>query len=436
MDALLIAHANPSQRRGNDAGDLRPTPRSEPNSDTRFSRHVPAAKQNPKPYGPRSEDREPTDVAMTGDINPPAPAPVPVAPTWTVDLLAGPWLTNDGELDTAIAPLTTLTTLPLLPDDGSQSLIIDDEAALTIIDNSQTVADQEKTMPIMAEAAPAPSLDVMTAAMPAPVSHGEELMPLKQQAGPNPESESPLLALGDDEGAPAPGPLLSLSDSMTMDTMADHSTVKRNDQPAQALVEAVNAQQDEEGPVRNGDGMDIVRPVAERSAGGGERVSAPPPVPTPETAPDRALAQQVSRAIIQQTADGQRVMQLRLTPPELGTVRIELVEHRGVLQIRLGAEDDGVRAALERALPGLRQDMRSANAPIAGLELVDQHLEFFQHHHGHGDAQSPDDHDRPGHGNNGQRFSLEALPEDQQAPRRHTPDLHVRISDDAVDALA
>ena len=42
--------------------------------------------------------------------------------------------------------------------------------------------------------------------------------------------------------------------------------------------------------------------------------------------------------------DGQRSLTLRLTPPELGTVRIEIVEQAGRLSVRLGAEDDSVRA--------------------------------------------------------------------------------------------
>lgn len=95
--------------------------------------------------------------------------------------------------------------------------------------------------------------------------------------------------------------------------------------------------------------------------------------PSPHLNPmDRAVAQQVSRSLIQHLPSGDKMMVLRLTPPELGTVRIELIEHQGVLSARLHAEDDGVRHALEKALPFMRQELRASDAPIREVNVGDQ----------------------------------------------------------------
>lgn len=95
-----------------------------------------------------------------------------------------------------------------------------------------------------------------------------------------------------------------------------------------------------------------------------------------ETAMDRALAQQIGRAVLSETNEQQRVLTMRLTPPELGTIRIQFVEQGGHLHLRLNAEDDGVRAALERAIPTLRQELRHGNGHVVDVQLADQFLHF------------------------------------------------------------
>ncbi len=86
---------------------------------------------------------------------------------------------------------------------------------------------------------------------------------------------------------------------------------------------------------------------------------------------ERVVAQQVSRALIHQSADGNRMISLRLTPPELGTVRIDIIERGGVLTARIHAEDAAVRTAIERYLPQLRQELTAHNAPVSELHLAD-----------------------------------------------------------------
>jgi flagellar hook-length control protein FliK len=90
-----------------------------------------------------------------------------------------------------------------------------------------------------------------------------------------------------------------------------------------------------------------------------------------DNAMEKAVASQVSRALIQQSPGGDRMLVVRLTPPELGTVRIEVLEHQGTLTAHLHAEDDGVRLAIEHSLPSMREELRAHDAPIRELSLSD-----------------------------------------------------------------
>ena len=60
---------------------------------------------------------------------------------------------------------------------------------------------------------------------------------------------------------------------------------------------------------------------------------------------------------------------IRLTPPELGTVRVELRERDGLITVRLHAEDPAVRQALERALPQVRNDLRATDSPLQHITV-------------------------------------------------------------------
>jgi flagellar hook-length control protein FliK len=103
-----------------------------------------------------------------------------------------------------------------------------------------------------------------------------------------------------------------------------------------------------------------------------EAINAQPQLAMQGNAMEKAVTHQVQRALVQQLPNGERMMVLRLTPPELGTVKIEVIERGGVFSARLHAEDDGVRLALERFLPSMRADLRASDAPIREITLSDQ----------------------------------------------------------------
>lgn len=125
---------------------------------------------------------------------------------------------------------------------------------------------------------------------------------------------------------------------------------------------------------------------------------------------EKAVSHQVTKALVQHLPNGDRMMVLRLTPPELGTVKIEVIERQGVFSARIHAEDDGVRLALERFLPSMRQDLRASDAPIRELTLSDQ----AQFQRSFADGQQGNQQDAKQSGNRRQRddaprFSLDGV---------------------------
>ena len=131
---------------------------------------------------------------------------------------------------------------------------------------------------------------------------------------------------------------------------------------------------------------------------------------------DKAVGKQIERAVVQQLQNGQKVLQIRLTPPELGTVKVEILEQSGRMTVRLQAEDESVRMSLEKALPQLRGDLRASSAPIADVQLTDHSFLMNQH------RQAQHQQQQRRRQQQGQSFELEGAqapeqkPEQQQGP--------------------
>jgi flagellar hook-length control protein FliK len=168
-----------------------------------------------------------------------------------------------------------------------------------------------------------------------------------------------------------------------------------------------------------------------------DAVNAQPLLAQNGNAMEKAVTQQVQRALIQHLPTGERMMVLRMTPPELGTVRIEVMERNGVLSARIHAEDDSVRVALERFLPGMRAELRASDAPIREITLSDQ----AQFQRSFADGQQQQQQQGQDHQTNrrlshvGEAFSLDSSrPEIPQLPRTRL--LGGQISSVSVNALA
>jgi flagellar hook-length control protein FliK len=155
---------------------------------------------------------------------------------------------------------------------------------------------------------------------------------------------------------------------------------------------------------------------------------------------EKALSHQVSKALVQNMPNGDRVLVMRLTPPELGTVKIEVIERMGVLTAKLHAEDDGVRLALERFLPSMRQDLRASDAPIRELSLSDQTQ--FQRSFADGQNQQQQQQQDADSSNNRRsrtdepRFSLDGMRNETATAQRGIAPLGGRVSLSEVNALA
>ena len=154
---------------------------------------------------------------------------------------------------------------------------------------------------------------------------------------------------------------------------------------------------------------------------------------------EKALSHQVSKALIQNMPNGDRVLVMRLTPPELGTVKIEVIERMGVLTAKLHAEDDGVRLALERFLPSMRQDLRASDAPIREISLSDQTQ--FQRSFADGQNQQQQQQDADSSSNRRSRadeprFNIDGIRNETVTAQRSSAPLGGRVSLSEVNALA
>ena len=105
--------------------------------------------------------------------------------------------------------------------------------------------------------------------------------------------------------------------------------------------------------------------------------AAPPPTaaapeesarPDPAAAP-RSVVEQVTERIGLIPREGRHEVSLRLEPPELGAVRIEAVLEGQYLTLRIRTELEPARAALEQALPQLKESL-SQQGIIAGRVTV------------------------------------------------------------------
>ena len=206
---------------------------------------------------------------------------------------------------------------------------------------------------------------------------------------------------------------------------------------AEGVIPMATIATDAGGTPRPGDAVAALGAVGLERMHGKIEAPAAPQVPPGESARaanamDRAVAGQVSRAILTRGADGERMLVLRLTPPELGTVRIEVIERAGVMTARIHAEDDAVRGALERSLPQLRQDLRANDAPVRDVSLADA-WNGFANRQGRNDGSGG--RERRQRDDDAPAFALDGIAPQRSTPRR-APDLGGFADARGVDARA
>lgn len=175
-------------------------------------------------------------------------------------------------------------------------------------------------------------------------------------------------------------------------------------------------------------------------AGRAETSQQPQPVANPV---ERMVVRQVSRALVRTTPTGDRSLVIRLTPPELGTVRIEFIERDGAVTARIHADDPAVRQALDRLLPQVRGELRAADSPVQQITVSagsssDQAFDG-RGFDGRGAHQQQQRQEPAGNGPRARRgdrpvFSLDGGAAPIEASATSAP--RSRVSDSIVDALA
>lgn len=319
--------------------------------------------------------------------------------------------TDPISLLTAPAPVTAVTNMA---DTGTKDLV----ASVTTTETPEATTTVQTALPET----------ILPMATPAPVAPTQ-----------------PRLAAADmasNAKVPAKGPVITtgtttLAAAAPSDPFAEIAPTEQDDADtaapvtAPAAVEAISTDDEAEAePVRTAKPIeDTVRNASEThtsKANGATRTERTEAGPA-----DRAVAAQVARAVVQQITDGQRTLTLRLTPAELGTVRIHLSESGGQMQVRLSAEDEGVRAALERALPQLKQDLRQSATTVSELTVADQFLAFAQH------QQKDDDARQSGRGTGRNEtdaaFAVDGVLPNRRSENRPPPRRRMVVGADAVD---
>lgn len=82
----------------------------------------------------------------------------------------------------------------------------------------------------------------------------------------------------------------------------------------------------------------------------------------------QALVDRVSQLVLKSHDSGQQ-LSLQITPPDLGTVRIEVHSHGGVLTARLEADTPAARQLLAEHLPQLREALQQQGANVDRIDV-------------------------------------------------------------------
>ncbi|HEX7097175.1 MAG TPA: flagellar hook-length control protein FliK, partial [Acidimicrobiales bacterium] len=134
--------------------------------------------------------------------------------------------------------------------------------------------------------------------------------------------------------------------------------------------------QDRPGP-RDAAGSQLNLIAERRPAGAPSAAATRADAPVPHAASDPTVTdprepwEQVAKAMhgVRRDADGSHRVTVRLDPPELGTVEIEVHVHGGRLSVHATADSFATRDLLARALPQLRASLEAGGFETGSLEV-------------------------------------------------------------------
>jgi hypothetical protein len=81
------------------------------------------------------------------------------------------------------------------------------------------------------------------------------------------------------------------------------------------------------------------------------------------------MINRIANTIAQSENSGRTTVRLRLYPPELGTLRVEVASRNGEVTARIETSTDGARQVLNANLSGLRDTLRSAGVNMRDMEV-------------------------------------------------------------------
>lgn len=256
--------------------------------------------------------------------------------------------------------------------------------------SAQTVPDH----PAASEKAPQPTADPRVPATPGPAPAQAEASP--SRTGPRPiESIPPEMAAAD--RAPASAPEQSVG---RPEAFSGQQAVGRPVSPVPASEANRSAEPDVRGQVEavaQEPPASDAKPIAPSKGGvsvGEARVDAAPPMALadqitaaqaiPETSEARAPvdSQELMRQVVRQTRqlslDGRHELHMRLQPPALGHLRVQVVVEEGRVTVQMLAESPAVKGMLEANLPQLQSALTEQGLRADRLMvLVSQTSAFF-----------------------------------------------------------
>lgn len=99
---------------------------------------------------------------------------------------------------------------------------------------------------------------------------------------------------------------------------------------------------------------------------------ATPMMPVSSASPQQ-LAETAARLMVQSVAEGKWQASLRLDPPELGRVEVQMGRDQSALSAHFVTATSGARAALEQALPQLAQQLAEQGMSLGDSSVSQQH---------------------------------------------------------------
>jgi flagellar hook-length control protein FliK len=439
---------------------------------------LPGTPWMPAPSGATPPTVSPAPISATPSPDLPTTSTAPAGPTASTGQPSGPTMIAPSPSDfappiragqagiEAETRITSVSTAPATPDLAPPDLATPDPAARTAVLATPSLAPQTHPEAVTSGGIAAPVPPPGMAIVPPPMRQGKtealsqttatDALGMTAETIAVAASDAPAVSPGmhaqplptTSHVTPAPAPaataVVAAAEPATGPALPVHQMAAITPRAGEATRREAHAPTSAEPVPAGTSGSEGSTPTAQPSATfslRSEPVSLPRSEPVVRSEPnpvERAVAHQVSRAIIQHLPDGGARMVMRLTPPELGTVRVEFLMRDGVVTARLLAEDDGVRQALDRALPQLRNEVRSEHPTVdITVDRSDQRQSWQDgnpRHEQRHDPQGGNDR-RPRDGD--ERFSLDLeSPPIEAAVRRVDQALGGRVSARAVDAFA